>query len=338
MGGRKRLPLEELLAELPHAGVAVRERDGGEEAAVIVGLRERRGGPAAPEHGKIVRVSMGKGTAFRLSKGDLLLRKTSAEHTVTAGLADSREESALLGANLIALRVKPNISTEFLCAYLHGQKNDALFARTQIIPQMLLRCNVPLVRTTDRADAVFRILRLLTEKAERLEKTGTALFDAVLHQEFSDMAGAAAEPDKPAARGADVGRLNDQMRAFLKQMSAFQQELYRTLLAINDGTPVHKLTKQMYGGKKPGDLTAGIQDALGTMSLLEQFGLAESEGGRPIPGRETDFPIEFPTSFGDGGALRDHNGQEILIETYRPTAYIFEENGHAAGEGDDPEL
>ena len=112
------------------------------------------------------------------------------------------------------------------------------------------------------------------------------------------------------------------MNQFLQEMSQFQRELYRVLLQSEEGQPVHALLKQMRRGVQGRGRAAGIQDALASFALLEQFGLVEHENARKI----LLFPAGTERTDTEPAYVTDHNGRSVLIDTYKPTEDIFEEN------------
>lgn len=344
-------PLTSVLTELPRIGWQGSEGDDGTEMRVVTGLRRREGGPAEPE--VEIRYSPSAELSRLLRKNDILLRRASAEHRLVAGIVGEKEEGALFSANLVRLRPGPEIGSEFLCAWLQGQIRDALFGKVQINLSTLKQFYVPVPNHAPWLEHVCAGFRLLAEKADRMSRLGVELLDALSYRDMFVPAKTSllAEDsislyeivdDIPWVDETDEAwprELNEQMVKFLEQMSEFQKELYRVMLK-NGAMPVHLLFKNMDAKKAAG---ACIQDALTTVSLLEQFGLAEQEGERTIPirgvnekaGEELPFPMSFPLSAKDQEILRDHNGQPIYVETYKPTGDIFKENGNGIGAGDD---
>lgn len=140
----------------------------------------------------------------------------------------------------------------------------------------------------------------------------------------------------PNLEGKNIKKLTAQMRQFCEQLSKFQQELYYMLLGVNEAMPVHVLMNRVKAQSHSKETAqAGIQDALVTVELLETFGLLERDVPEKIPSTRIsseDFASETHIR---EEYLLDHNRRPILIERFRPTRDVFEENGNATGERED---
>lgn len=334
---RNFLPLEKMLSGPPRPGLRTRTPPEGVKALLISRLGAS-GGLAPFSEYSYTGISPQQFEIFGLRPRDILIRSTASASAVRAALVEELPERALVGGNLIRLRLHPRYSPIWLLAWLLGPDGDQLFVQEKLRKESLLRLRVPVISDPQGFERIFGLYTALTQKAAQFSSRADALFQTALVLLFSpgldeegpsltDAAGGRLAEDR-------LTRLTEPMQAFLLQMSHFQQQLYYALLKTELEQPVHRLLSQMPAGPRKKPWPDGFQDAQYTIALLEQFGLVERDVPQkiPVPSHDTNGP----------GAkdqyLEDHNGLPICIDVYKPTREIFEEKTHAAGTGEDTNL
>lgn len=333
---RDYLPIGELLAEPPLTGLRAKASPTGNGFPLVNKLGGNGGQLHTLEDCLRVQVSQRQLSRFRLLPMDILLRDAVSGGGPRGALVGELPEAALAGGNLTRLRVREKFSAPWLLAWLLGPGGDRLYVDGRLQKQLLPQYRVPVLEERKDFDRKLLLYLALEEKANRFAERAQALTESVLHLVFSESMAVGAAPGSRAGSQLEnnLARLTEPMNRFLQEMSQFQQELYRLLLRSEDSQPVHALLKKRRGRSRGQDRAAGIQDALSTFALLEQFGLVERESPQKIP--------LFPDGAGSWNSaeqyVTDHNGQPVLIDTYKPTDDIFGEKAYAAGAGEDTEL
>lgn len=328
------LPVGELLEEDPLTGLRAKASPTGNGIPLVNKLGGNGGRLTRLEDCLRVQVPENQLARYRLRPMDILLRSSALGSGTRGALVGELPEEALVGGNLTRLRLKSSFSPVWLLAWLRGPGGDRLYVDGRLQRQMLRQYRVPVPEGQPELERRLLLHLALEEKAAPFAGGTRALFESALHRTFSKSTVGAASADRAAARlEANLARLTPPMNRFLQEMSRFQRELYQALLRSEDGWPVHTLLKQLQKGPRR-ERAAGIQDALSTVALLEQFGLIEQEDFRkiPLPAAGAKQPDGQPAY------ITDHNGRPVLIDTYQPTRDIFEENAYAAGAGQDTEL
>ena len=322
------IPIGELLAEPPLTGLRAKASPTG-YGLPLVNRLSRDGGRLTGLEGCLrVQVPEKQLSRYRLRPMDILLRNSAPGDSVRGTLVGDLPEEALTGGNLTRLRLRSSLSAAWLLSWLRGPGGDPLYVDGKLQKQMLQQYRVPVPQGQKVLERRLLLYFALEEKAVQFTEQTQALFDSVLRLIFSK---SGAETDFEALTGGhldrSLSRLTEPMNQFLQEMSQFQRELYRVLLQSEEGQPVHALLKQMRRGVQGRGRAAGIQDALASFALLEQFGLVEHENARKI----LLFPAGTERTDTEPAYVTDHNGRSVLIDTYKPTEDIFEENAYAAG-------
>lgn len=328
------MPLKELLAGSLRSGLRIKASDAQEGIALVTSLAGTQGRLTSLAGCPRAQVSPTRIVSFGLQSGDILLRNKAREAAGRGVLVGRLPENALVGGNLIRLRLRGDASPAWLLSWLMGPGGDRVYAGGTLQKTALEDCMVPEMRNPQGFQRIFDVYVGLTEKAALFSKEIHALYEGMLYQIFRGGAVGEAFDQTWSGGGpdADPAGLAPPMQQFLAQMSQFQQELYRTLALSETEQSVHTLLKQMEAGR---GRTGGIQDARSTMTLLEQFGFVERESARKIP-------VPLPSETADAGReenyVTDHNGRSIYIEKYKLTEDVPEEGGYAAGASENPKL
>lgn len=323
-------PLGELLKGRPQTGLRAKSSGGPAGIALVSGFGGAEGRLTTLEECPRAEVSPTYTVRFGLQPGDILLRSTSKTALGRGVLVGELPEQALVGRSLVRLRPRQASLSAWLLAWLLGPGGDQLYADGKLQRHALEEHPVPVPRDPLGFQRMFDLYVELMDKGARFSRRAQNLYDTMLRWLFAG----AGEPlylGGPEGRDAVLTRLAPPMERFLKQMSRFQRELYQTLLLSGGGQPVHALLKRMGTGRARAD---GIQDALSTMVLLEQFGFVERESPRKIPA----LPGEMESSAQEEQYIMDHNGRPVCIDTYSPVEDLSEENEYAAGAGEDSKL
>ena len=329
------MPMGELLAGQPLTGLRVKASPTGNGVPLVNRLDRDGGRLTGLENCLRVQVPETQLSRYRLRPMDILLRNAVSGTGPRGILVGELPEEALVGGNLTRLRLRPSFSSPWLLAWLRGPGGDQLYVDGKLQKQMLQQFRVPMPEGQPALEHKLLLCLALEEKAAQLTERAQALFEAVLCIVFSKSgAGAAREEWTGSRLNRNLARLTGAMNRFLQEMSQLQQGLYHVLLRSEEGQPAHTLPGQMRRGMRRQEQIAGIQDALSTVALLEQFGLVEQEGSRPI----SLSPDGARRPEGGPQYVTDHNGRPVFIDTYKPTEDIFGENAYAAGAGQDTTL
>ena len=328
-------PVGELLAEPPLTGLRAKASSTGNGVPLVNSLPGDGGRLTGLEECQRVQISEKQLSRYSLRPMDILLRNSAPGGSVRGALVGEHLEQALVGGNLTRLRLRPSFSSAWLLAWLRGSGGDRLYVGGKLQKQVLQQYRVPVPEGQTALEHKLLLYLDLEERAAQFADRAQALFESILRLVFARSAvGAAFEEWSGSRLDRSLSRLTEPMDLFLQEMSQFQRELYHILLQSEEGQPVHALLKQMRKGAEGRGRAAGIQDALAAFALLEQFGLVEQESARKIP----LFPDKAERSNAGQTYVTDHNGRPVLIDTYKPTEDIFEENAYAAGAGQDTEL
>jgi len=329
-------PIGELLAEEPLTGLRAKTSPTGNGVPLVNKLNSACRRLTDLANCLRVQVSEKQHRCYSLRPMDILLRNSAPGASARGVLVGELSEEALVGGNLTRIRLRPPFSPAWLLAWLLGPGGDRLYVGGKLQKQMLQQYRVPVPEDQQGFERKLLLYLELEDKAVQFAERAQALFESMLRLIFFRPAAAGTvSGDRTSGRlDGNLARLSEPMNLFLKEMSQFQQKLYRLLLQSEDGQPVHTLLKQMRGGRGRQERAAGIQDALSTFSLLEQFGLVEQESPQKI----ALLPDSAQTLNTAQQYITDHNGQPVLIDIYKPTGYIFEENVYEAGAGKDTEL
>ncbi len=326
------MPIGELLAEQPLTGLRAKASPTGNGVPLVNKLSRDGGRLTGLDNCLRVQVSEKQIRRYSLRQMDILLHNAFSGTGARGTLVGSLPEEALTGGNLIRLRLRPSFSSPWLLAWLRGPGGDRLYVDGKLQKHMLQQYRVPIPEGQPEFDRRFLLCLCLEEKAAQFVERAQALFESILRMVFYKSAAWAVVEERDGVNLArSLTRLTEPMNLFLQEMSQFQREMYHLILQSEDGQPVHTLFKRMRRGVESQGRAAGIQDALTAVALLEQFGLVEQEGSQKIPlsSDETNRPNADPSY------VTDHNGQPVLIDTYKPTEDIFEENVYAVGTGQD---
>lgn len=321
-------PVRELLAEPPLTGLRVKASPTGNGIPLVNKLA---GGGPLDTLGDCQRVQVSELQASRygLCPMDVLLRNSAPRGGVRGALTLELPEEALVGGNLTRLRLESRYMAPWLLAWLTGPGGGQLYVNGKLQKRLLEQYWVPVPEDPDGFCRKYMLALSLEGRAESFAGYAEALFQSVLELVFSKSAGAGTALQSPGDSRLDsrLSRLTGPMNRFLQELSQSQRELYGLFLRTEGGEPVHTLLRRRRG-------TAGIQDALSTFALLEQFGLVERESPQYI----SMVPDEVREDGGDVLYIADHNKQRFSIDAYRPTEDIFGENAYAAGTGEDTTL
>lgn len=333
---RDYLPIGELLAEPPLTGLRTKASPTGNGLPLVNKLSGTGSLLHTLDDCQRVQVSPRQANRCRLLPMDILLRNTVSGGGARGALVGELPEEALVGGNLTRIRVREKFSAPWLLAWLLGPGGDRLYVDGKLQKQLLPQYRVPAPEEPEGFERKFLLYLSLVEKANQFAERAQALTESVLQLVFSESIAVGIAPGSRTDSRLDgsLARLTESMNRFLQEMSDFQRELYRLLLRSEEGQPVHALLKKRRRSSRGRNRAAGIQDALSAFALLEQFGLVERESPQKIP--------LFPDGAGPWNSaeqyITDHNGQPVLIDTYKPTEDIFGENAYAAGAGEDTEL
>ena len=325
-------PLGELLEGRPQSGLRAKSSSEGAGIALVSGFGGVEGRLTSLEECPRTEVSPTYAARFELRPGDLLLRSAAKEALGRGVLVGELSERALVGGTLIRLRPGQGSLSAWLLAWLLGPGSDRLYIDGKLRRQALEEHPVPVPRDARRFERMFDLYLDLLEKGRRYSGRAQALYDALLSWLFADAGmGDAFYQTGPVGAEKNIILLPQAMEQFLRQMSRFQQDLYRTLALSDDGRPAHVLLKQMRMRRTRAN---GIQDALSSMALLEQFGFAERESSQKIPA----LPGGMDPAAQEDRYITDHNGRPVFIDAYSPVKGLSEENEYAAGAGENSEL
>ena len=322
------LPIGDLLEEAPLTGLRTKASPTGNGIPLV----NKLGGGnrlARLEGYPRVQVQTRQISRYSLRPMDLLLRGSTLGSDPRGILVGDLPEEALVGGELVRLRLRPTVSPAWLLAWLRGPGGDRLYENGRLQKPLLRKYRVPIPEEQAELGQNLLLYWALEEKAAQFAQWARTLFDVVLRRVFSKSSVEIAFGEQPEDRlDQYLAQLAQPMSRFLQEMSQFQQELYHSLLLSEKETPVHALFRQMQNSPRPHP-SAGIQDARSAAALLAQFGLLEQVNFQTPESEQAEEQQTY---------LTDHNGRPIWVETYQPTKDIFEENAYAAGADQDTEL
>ena len=329
-GAGRFAPIGELLEEPPLTGLRAKRSPTGNGIPLVNKPSGNGGCLRSLEDCQRVQATERQISRYRIRPMDLLLRGSVSKGGARGFLAGELPEDALVGGNLIRLRLKPGCSAGWLLAWLSGPEGDQLYVEGRLQKQLLEQYLVPLPKDQEGFSRRFDLYLSLEDRAERLARGAEALVESILRRVFARSAGegAAFQSQADVRLDSSLNRLTEPMNLFLRELSQSQRDLYYRFLRLEGGEPVHTLLRRGQDGG------TGLQDALATFALLEQFGLVERESPQNIP----LYPGGIEPRSGGARYIADHNGQLISIDAYKPTEDIFGENAYAAGAGEDTKL
>jgi len=329
-------PVGELLEGSPLTGLRAKASPTGNGVPLVNKLNGTSGRLTDLSDSLRVQVSEKQLSRYRLRPTDILLRNSAPGASTRGVLVSELSEEALVGGNLTRIRLRPPFSPAWLLAWLLGPGGDRLYIGGKLQKQMLQQYRVPIPEEQVGFERKILLYLELEDKAAQYAERAKALFESMLHLTFFvNTVVLTVSGNRTGGRlNRNLARLSEPMNLFLREMSQFQQKLYHLLLQSEDGQPVHTLLKQMRRGSGGQERAAGIQDALSTFTLLEQFGLVEQESPQKI----VLLPNSVEPFHAAPAYITDHNGQPVFIDIYKPTRDIFEENAYATGAGKDTEL
>ena len=102
---------------------------------------------------------------YSLCTMDILLRSLVTDTSIRGALVDMLSEEALVGGNLIRLRLRPPFSPTWLLAWLRGPGGDQLYVNGKLQKQMLQQYLVPIPKQPEELQHKLLLFFTLEEKA-----------------------------------------------------------------------------------------------------------------------------------------------------------------------------
>ncbi len=282
---------------------------------------------------------------YQLKQNDILIRKKlSSSPEPCAILVGSLAEPALLGSNLIRVRIfDETILPAYLLAWLilsHRQGNLSALSNyhTDIDIGRAKSIQIPAVPMDNQQlftryfDHYLHILTLVNKSNVLLDNLMQSTLEHAFTGKLSynwriqngiphplrtvfDIAPVWTEDDEADLYRQNRSQLNASMRAVFASMSAFQQALLERLMRTDKPKAIHELLGELRGETVEFSRPYGIQDAIQTMEVLELLGFVE----------RSDLPLEALGQNPDGG-LTAPDGSPIHIQLQILSRDIFKEN------------
>jgi restriction endonuclease S subunit len=283
---------------------------------------------------------------YLLRQDDILVRrKLPAPPEPCAILVSEQVQSALLGANLIRIRITDDtILPAYLFSWLllsHRQGKlpimgnyhtdvDISRAKSILVPAASLDSQK---RFAHYFTQYLHLSNLLTANNSRLESLTQSMLEYAFSGKITyhwreennvphpsrtvfNVRSTWTENDEMALYHQNLTYLTTSMRAVIKKMSAFQRALLKQLMRTNRPKAIHELLGELQTNENAEFISLyNIQDAIQAMYVLELLGFVE----------HSDVLLETP-EYNSAGVLTNPDGTPISIQLQILSRDIFKES------------